>query len=117
MAHTDRATAIAELRAALKRRSGKSWSVTGGKGTAYGWLRIDAPPKRRIFTWDGTAKLEPVGPGVMSLADRIELANLLGLDTVHAQGVSIPASTAHRLEYMQRANGQTPDEIAQPYWD
>lgn len=118
MAVTDRATAIATIKADLKRRSGKAWSVTGGKGTAYGWIKIDAPPKRRIYSWDGTTIVSPTpGSGQMSLADRTELGKLLGLDFVHPQGVSIAASGAYRTEYMERAAGQVPTEIAQPYWD
>ena len=39
--------AIKRIRDALKLRSGKPWSVTGGTGTAWGWIRIDAPPARR----------------------------------------------------------------------
>jgi hypothetical protein len=46
-----RAAVIRRIRAALKRRSGKDWSVTGGRGTGYGWLTIDAPPMRRTWQW------------------------------------------------------------------
>jgi len=38
----DRNETIKTIRAALRRRSGKLWSVTGGRGTAWGWLSIDA---------------------------------------------------------------------------
>lgn len=41
--------AIREIKRALEKRSGKRWSVTGGRGTAWGWITIDAPPARR--TW------------------------------------------------------------------
>lgn len=34
------------IRAALKARSGKDWSVTKGRGTGSGWIRIDAPKAR-----------------------------------------------------------------------
>ena len=44
-----RAAVIARIKRGLESRSGKRWSVTGGTGTAYGWLHIDAPPARR--TW------------------------------------------------------------------
>src|SRR2546423_1163620 len=43
----DRNGIIKEIKTALETRSGKKWSVTGGKGTAYGWITIDAPPARR----------------------------------------------------------------------
>ena len=42
--HLDRNEAIKRIKAALKARSGKSWSVTGGKGTAWGWIKIDTTP-------------------------------------------------------------------------
>ncbi len=35
----DRDEAIKRIRAALKRRSGKLWSVTGGRGTSWGWIK------------------------------------------------------------------------------
>lgn len=102
----DRNDAIKRIKDALQRRSGKSWSVTGGKGTAWGWITIDAPPKRRAFG------------GNMSPVEQQELADLLGLDKpVHSQGVSIPASSGHYQEYIDRAEGRTPSVIGQPYWD
>ena len=42
----DRSEAIERIRKALKRRSGKTWSVTGGRGTAWGWIHVSAPPAR-----------------------------------------------------------------------
>lgn len=124
---------ITEIRAALKRRSGKSWSVKGGRGTAWGWISIDAPPSRR--TW--TSRPLPHNPGgntpgaenweeydsgepgrSMSPTEREELGQLLGLEgRAHHQGVSIPASSAYYREYIDRANGRTPSVIGQPYWD
>lgn len=61
----DRDTAIAEIRAALKRRSGKAWSVKGGRGTAYGWIEIDAPPRRRTWQEIQTDTPEPPAPGAV----------------------------------------------------
>lgn len=49
IANGGRNDVIAAIKTALQKRSGKSWSVTGGRGTAYGWIRIDAPPAR--CTW------------------------------------------------------------------
>lgn len=49
-----RDSAISTIRAALRRRSGKAWSVTGGRGTAWGWITIEAPPARR--TWSHRLK-------------------------------------------------------------
>lgn len=102
---SDRNDTISIIRSELKRRSGKTWSVTGGKGTAWGWIKVTSPPARRI---DGDT---------LSDADRIELGQLLGLDRVPQQGVSIASSTAHYTEYVDRARGLAPVSIATPYWD
>lgn len=126
----DRDEAIKLIRAALKRRSGKDWSVTGGRGTAWGWIQIDAPPRRA--TWGCRLKAGAVTdrpedyeeydtgePGhSMSPADRAELGALLGLDgPAHSQGESIPAGSDYRTEYVDRAEGRTPSKIGKPYWD
>ena len=126
----ERAEAISEIKMALKRRSGKSWSVTGGRGTGWGWITIDAPPSRRTFgnrlkagaVNDRPEDYEEYDTGqpgrLMSPAERAELGKLLGFDgPAHCQGVSIAASTDYRREYIARAKGETPDKIAQPYWD
>ena len=99
----DRNETIKTIRAALRRRSGKLWSVTGGRGTAWGWLTIDAPPAKRH------------GPG--GDVERAELARLLGLESVHFQGVSIPASHDYWREYIDRAEGRQPAKCGTPYWD
>lgn len=124
-----RAGAIKAIRAALKRRSGKAWSVTGGRGTAWGWLAIASPPARRTWSHrlpDGTADLpgnyveyDSGMPGHnMSPAERRELGALLGLgEPVHIQGVSIPASRDYWQEYIDRAEGRTPSVIGKQYWD
>ena len=101
----ERDDAIRIIRKELKRRSGKTWSVKGGRGTAWGWITISAPP----------ARLDKFGS--MSEADRAELAQLLGKDSVHHQGESIAASREYRTEYVDRARGLAPVRIATPYWD
>lgn len=101
----DRDEAISRIKAALKRRSGKAWSVRGGQGTAWGWITIMAQPKRLVEF------------GYMSDADRAELATLLGLESVHQQGVNVAASSEYRREYVDRAEGRQPSVIAEPYWD
>lgn len=126
----DRNATIAFIRAALKRRSGKAWSVTGGSGTAWGWITIDAPPSRR--TWSVRLKVGAVTDrpedyeeydsgqpdNTMSPAEREELGQLMGFDRpAHQQGVSIPASHDHWREYADRAEGRTPKKIAEQYWD
>lgn len=123
--------AIQRIKAGLKKRTGMTWSVTGGRGTAYGWIEIDAPPKRRIAHTrrkegtDGLSSedyeeiIDPTRPyGHMTAADRKILADALGLDReVHHQGQSIPASNDYYLEYVDRAEGRTPRAIGTPYWD
>ena len=42
----DRNEAVKRIRVALRQRSGKAWSVTCGRGTAWGWITIDVPPAR-----------------------------------------------------------------------
>lgn len=126
----DRDECIARLRAALKRNSGKSWSVTGGRGTAWGWIRIDAPPKRR--TWvhylpegmpDHTENYRErdggiPGRGHMSPADRELLGRVLGLEgPVHIQGHSIPAASDYRREAVERAEHGRSSVVPVPYWD
>lgn len=127
----DRDETIKRIKTALQRRSGKQWSVTGGRGTAWGWITIDAPPSRR--TWGNRLKADASPAqlpedyeeydtgqpgGYMSPAERAELAELLGLDRpVHFQGQSIAASGDYYREYIDRAEGKTPAAIGQPYWD
>lgn len=100
----ERNETIQRIRKALKARSGKTWSVTGGRGTSWGWITIEAPPRRMV-------------DGETSDTERRELAELLGLPNVHCQGVSIPASHDHWREYIDRAEGRTPSKIAEAYWD
>ena len=101
----DRNETIKIIKNALKKRSGKSWSVTGGRGTAYGWITISAPPSRCIDGWKVTEE------------DRKELAALLGKGSVHHQGESIPASNQYYQEYIDRAEGKTPSVVGVQYWD
>lgn len=101
----DRNETIKEIRAALKRRSGHTWSVRGGTGTAWGWISINVPPAQQNKF------------GGMNPEQAAELANLLDLPDAHWQGVSIPASGAYRQEYIDRANGRTPSRAGTPYWD
>jgi hypothetical protein len=103
---TNRDEAISAIRTALRSRSGTAWSVKGGRGTAWGWIRISAPPGRRSEF------------GYMSEDDRAELGRLLGLSgPAHQQGVNVPASSDYRLEYVARARGETPATFGAPYWD
>lgn len=100
-----RADVIKRIRDGLRRRSGKAWSVTGGRGTAYGWLRIISPPRRRPG-------------GSMTDDDRAELGKLLGLNgPAHRQGVLVADSSAYYAEFIDRAEGVQPQILGEPYWD
>lgn len=128
---TNRDAVIRRIKTALERRSGKKWSVTGGRGTAWGWIQIDAPPGRRTWGYrlkpDASPRQLPEDyeeydtgqpGGHASPADRAELGRLLGLDgPVHFQGQQIAASSDYYREYVQRAEGRKPEKVAQPYWD
>lgn len=112
----DRNETIKIIRTALRRRSGKPWSVTGGHGTAWGWLRIDAPPARRTFSFEGIDQGER--GHYMGSADRGELATLLGLEKpVHMQGEQVPSGSDYWEEYVDRAEGRTPAKYGEIYWD
>lgn len=113
----DRADAIRLIRAGLQARSGRPWSVTGGRGTAYGWLHIRAPPKRLTSDWNGG----PTEPGkaryYLATADREELARLLGKEWVDAGGESVPSGSDHYREYIDRAEGRKPSVLGKRDWD
>jgi hypothetical protein len=102
-----RDVAIARIKAALKRRSGRSWSVTGGTGTAWGWIRIKSMPK-------ACGRF-----GEMSAADITELATLLGVsENLVNGGFSVPASSDHRKQAIALATtGTTLGLKAEQYWD
>ncbi|WP_133062524.1 hypothetical protein [Mycolicibacterium peregrinum] len=102
----DRDEAITKIRAALKDRSDKRWSVRGGTGTAWGWITIIAPPARRGEH------------GEMTAEDCAELGELFALGhPAHHQGISVGASILYRHEYVARAEGRQPDVLGTPYWD
>lgn len=95
--------ACKRIKAALQRRSDRTWSVTHGRGTAYGWITITAPPSRRVN-------------GDMNTTDRHALARLLNLARpCHHQGVKVPDSNDYRLECIARAQGRPPDVYGRPY--
>ena len=102
----ERNEAIARLKKALKTRTGRAWSVTGGRGTAWGWITVQATPRNRDAHGNTTD------------ADRATLARVFG-ETVYHQGISIPAAHDYRRSYVDRAeNGAAataPEGV--PYWD
>lgn len=95
----DRGETIRTIRAALRRRSGRAWSVTAGRGTTWGWITITAPP----------ARLDRCGG--MSDIDRAELSRLLG-QPVHHQGAVVEDSSADYREFTARAAGTWQQEPA-----
>lgn len=126
--YVSRDGAISEIKKALKARSGKPWSVTGGRGTAWGWITVDAPPARRTAHWvqrTGSAgnpeDYENIDTGVagghITPAEAAELAQLMGLESVHHQGLSIPASSKFYAEHVARARGAAPTVKGEIYWD
>jgi len=96
---------IKVIRHHLKKRTGKAWSVTGGRGTAWGWITITSPPARqvnhRITDEDGK-----------------ELGEVLGLGPSHHQGINIPSQTDYYREFLFRAiHGHAGPFIATAQWD
>jgi hypothetical protein len=102
--------AMKAIRAALKARSGRPWSVRGGVGTSRGWIRISAPPKRLL---EG---------GGLNVDDTVDLRTLLGLGLAHVRvghykGENVPDTSDYYREYVDRAEGREPSVRGEPYWD
>jgi hypothetical protein len=102
--YLDRNDTIAALRTELKNRTGQAWSVIGGTGTAWGWIKVTAPPKRRE------------GFSQMSAADVATLEGVFG-ERIHEQGLSIPDSSDYRRNYLDAVRGLAVTNPARPYWD
>jgi len=97
------------LRELLRERTGRDWSVTRSRGTAYGWLRIHSPPKRRgAFDY-------------LSVEDEILLSAALGCSRgVGAQGESIRTERGVRGSYVFAIAGvETPEswKVSEKGWD
>jgi hypothetical protein len=106
--HYERSEAIQLIRGALRERSGKAWSVRGGRGSVWAWIFITALPSRRDQD------------GAMTADDQAELAALLDLDQrlVGRGGVSISGGgTRYRTEYVARAQGEVPSVFGTPIDD
>lgn len=125
---SDRNAVISTIKAALKLRSGKVWSVTGGNGTSWGFLSISAPPARCTWhhrlkvgatndypeSWEGYDSIK--GNGDMTPTERAELSRLLGLDRpVHQQGLKICSQDWQN--YIDRAEGRKPTRPDYEYPD
>lgn len=103
----DRDNVIRRIKAGLAAR-GFRYSVTGGSGTAWGWIHIDLLPSvERLLTPDKRKQAY------------LELHRALGFDpkTFLTSGVSVAASRDYYREYVDRAEERAPAKIAQPYWD
>ena len=117
-ADLSRAAVISRIRKGLQTRTGRTWSVTGGRGTAWGWIRISAPPARKVCFDKACDRVACThGRYEMTEDDLAMLSLALGERMVHHQGVSIPASSAYYREFIDRAEGRTPEVIGTPYWD
>ena len=102
--HLDRDAAISRIRAALKSRSTQRWSVTGGSGTAWGWITVRAPPARRGEY------------GYTSDSDRVELAAMFGVP-VHEQGLQIAPEERGWYVAAIKTLGERIAEAAESGWD
>jgi hypothetical protein len=98
----DRNDTIATIKANLKAR-GFSYSVTGGRGTAWGWIHIDLMPK--MFKSNEQ----------IIKAERVRMNEAFGLNG--ASDISVPSSSAYYREYIERSAGKVPSVLGKPYWD
>lgn len=94
------------LRQLLRERTGRDWSVTRGRGTAYSWVRITAPKKRLVQY------------GYLSVEDQIILSSVFGTPVGH-QGESVRTERGVRGWYILKALGANTDgwDVAPPSWD
>ena len=83
--------AISRIRSALRRRTGRAWSVTGGRGTGWGWISISAPPARRNC-FDG-----------ISLEDADELSRIFGVPANCFRGGAFVVSPEERERFVAMA--------------
>ena len=81
--YIDRAEACKRIKAGLRARTGRAWSVKGGRGTTWGWIYIQEPKSRTI-------------DGGMSPADQDALRDIFFEGDGHPQGVMIPPSECER---------------------
>lgn len=104
IAREGRNATIASIRKALRTRSGKTWSVKGGRGSSWGWIEVSAPPAR-LDRFD-----------MMSAEDQAALAGLMGRE-VGRQFLMVPAGTDFRHAALERAWGLPVTVTPVAYWD
>lgn len=95
------------LRDLLARRTGRAWSVRNSRGTAWGWIRVTATPKRCGRH------------GYMGLEDVHLLSSAFG-HGVSRQGESLsPSLGVHGAAVYSVAGYPVPEDwsIAPPTWD
>ncbi len=93
-----RSAVTRKMRQLLRKRSGKTWSVKGGRGTGWGWLTIAAPPSR-MDNWRMTEE------------DQAELSILLD-EKAHCQGVSVSSdSWWHYLKACRGDFSESQEEV------
>ena len=94
--------AIQRIRQGLNSRSKTRWSVTGGRGTAWGWIHITARKQYATMTEE----------------EQTELGELLGIgQKLCFGGESVPAGHDYWAEYIDRAEGRAPRIYGRQYWD
>lgn len=110
-AESDPREATKIFRTLLKARTGRDWSATIGRGTAWSWTKISAP-KARMVDYS------------MSIEDTLLLSAALGTlrrgDLVSHQGESIRPCSGVRGSYVFRLAGYAVPadwRIAEPGWD
>jgi len=104
--YVKREEVVKRIKAALVHKTGQQWSVHGDRGTAWGWITIEAPKARRVSLRENPDYISPwETPHIVayteyrsgedenyftSLVDCKVLARALGLHKpAHNQGVSI----------------------------
>lgn len=106
-----------DLAQALKEATGRSWSVKHGSGTGYGYVSVDAPPKRRVCEWDGKTRAT-TGHGYSCEDDRQVLGNLLNDGRpAHSQGETISPDPGCRERAYDLVRGHPEPAACRRDWD
>jgi hypothetical protein len=124
----DRDATIKALRVALKAKTGRAWSVTGGRGTAWGWITITAPAARRTYTRvlkEGAEEFRPesyewVNTGEpdrsMSPEDSATLSAIFG--DCHHQGIKVdPRGKDYERHLALAIHGEDLGFKSESHWD
>lgn len=103
----NRNSTIQTIKAAFKAR-GLRYSVTGGRGTAWGWIHIDLLPSTYKALDPDSRRTE---------YEKMAGALMLDEKRYGYTSISIPAGYDYYREYIERANGREPEVCGTPYWD